>query len=100
VVDFIDIGVAGWRFWIFNVADVAIFIGAVLLLAASFSQHRGALDTEHHLGGLARCDRRHLILPGARSLGQGPAAHASALILTELSCATFSYFCSLPLPGP
>ncbi len=31
VVDFIDIGVAGWRFWTFNVADSAVTIGAVLL---------------------------------------------------------------------
>ena len=31
VVDFIDIGVGSARFWIFNVADVAITIGAVVL---------------------------------------------------------------------
>ncbi|MBK6424557.1 MAG: signal peptidase II [Gemmatimonadetes bacterium] len=31
VVDFIDVGLGGWRFWIFNVADVAITVGAVLL---------------------------------------------------------------------
>ncbi len=31
VVDFIDVGLGGWRFWIFNVADVAITLGAVLL---------------------------------------------------------------------
>jgi signal peptidase II len=31
VVDFIDIGVGGWRFWTFNVADSAVTIGAVLL---------------------------------------------------------------------
>ena len=31
VVDFIDIGVGSTRFWIFNVADMAITIGAVVL---------------------------------------------------------------------
>jgi signal peptidase II len=31
VVDFIDIGVAGWRFWTFNVADSAVTIGAIVL---------------------------------------------------------------------
>ena len=31
VVDFIDIGAAGWRFWTFNVADSAVTVGAVIL---------------------------------------------------------------------
>ena len=31
VVDFIDIGLGGWRFWTFNLADVAILFGAVVL---------------------------------------------------------------------
>lgn len=31
VVDFIDIGVGGWRFWTFNVADVGVVCGALLL---------------------------------------------------------------------
>ena len=31
VVDFIDIGVAGWRFWTFNVADSAVTVGAIIL---------------------------------------------------------------------
>ena len=34
VVDFIDVGVANVRFWTFNVADMGITIGAVLLLLA------------------------------------------------------------------
>jgi signal peptidase II len=34
VVDFIDVGLGGWRFWTFNVADMAIIAGAVLLVAA------------------------------------------------------------------
>lgn len=31
VVDFIDVGTAGWRFWTFNVADVGVTCGAALL---------------------------------------------------------------------
>ena len=34
VVDFIDIGLGGWRFWTFNVADVAILFGAAVLVLA------------------------------------------------------------------
>jgi signal peptidase II len=32
VVDFIDVVLAGWHFWTFNIADSAISIGAVLLV--------------------------------------------------------------------
>jgi signal peptidase II len=31
VVDFIDLGIGQWRFWTFNVADIGVSIGAVLL---------------------------------------------------------------------
>lgn len=31
VVDFIDIGVDGWRFWTFNLADAGVTCGAILL---------------------------------------------------------------------
>ena len=31
VVDFIDVGVGSSRFWIFNVADAGVTVGAVLL---------------------------------------------------------------------
>jgi signal peptidase II len=34
VVDFIDVGVANVRFWTFNVADMGITVGAVMLLLA------------------------------------------------------------------
>jgi signal peptidase II len=34
VVDFIDVGLGATRFWIFNVADIAITLGAVLLAFA------------------------------------------------------------------
>lgn len=30
VVDFIDVGVGQYRFWVFNIADAGIFVGAVL----------------------------------------------------------------------
>ena len=31
VVDFIDVGIGQHRFWIFNVADIGVFMGAMLL---------------------------------------------------------------------
>jgi len=31
VVDFIDVGTDGWRFWTFNVADMGVTTGAILL---------------------------------------------------------------------
>lgn len=40
VVDFIDIGVGGVRFWIFNVADSAVSVGAVLLLISFYLEER------------------------------------------------------------
>jgi signal peptidase II len=39
VVDFIDVGLGGWRFWTFNVADLAITLGAIVLVIA---MHRTA----------------------------------------------------------
>lgn len=41
VVDFIDVGIAGWRFWVFNLADVAIVVGAFALLASAQQSLRG-----------------------------------------------------------
>lgn len=35
VADFVDVHAFGWHFWAFNVADAAISIGAVLLIADS-----------------------------------------------------------------
>lgn len=43
VVDFIDVGIGTARFWTFNVADVGISAGAILLAAALW---RRAQDTE------------------------------------------------------
>jgi signal peptidase II len=31
VVDFIDLGIGSWRFWTFNIADVGVVCGAILL---------------------------------------------------------------------
>jgi signal peptidase II len=45
VVDFIDIGVGGWRFWTFNLADVGVTCGAVLL--ALLLLRRGAGNPSH-----------------------------------------------------
>jgi signal peptidase II len=42
VVDFIDIGAAGWRFWTFNVADSAVTVGAVILAWLLASEERRA----------------------------------------------------------
>lgn len=40
VVDFIDIGFGGYRFWIFNIADSAVSVGAVLLLISFYLEER------------------------------------------------------------
>lgn len=40
VVDFIDIGFGGTRFWIFNIADSAVSVGAVLLLISFYLEER------------------------------------------------------------
>ncbi|HEX6939214.1 MAG TPA: signal peptidase II [Longimicrobiales bacterium] len=45
VVDFIDVGVGGIRFWTFNVADVGVTLGALLLLASFWR------DGESEAGG-------------------------------------------------
>ena len=40
VFDFLDVHVAGFRFWTFNVADAAISVGAALLFLVSFMQRK------------------------------------------------------------
>jgi len=40
VVDFIDIGVGTVRFWTFNVADMGVSIGAVLLVLSLYAESR------------------------------------------------------------
>lgn len=42
VVDFIDVGTAGWRFWTFNVADIGVTCGAVMLAVLLWREERAA----------------------------------------------------------
>lgn len=42
VVDFIDVGTATWRFWTFNVADIGVTVGAVLLAILMWREERAA----------------------------------------------------------
>ena len=42
VVDFIDVGTEGWRFWTFNVADMGVTVGAVLLALLMWRDERAA----------------------------------------------------------
>jgi signal peptidase II len=44
VVDFIDVGLGGWRFWTFNVADMAITLGAVVLVIAMHRTLEGGVQ--------------------------------------------------------
>lgn len=45
VVDFIDVGIGLHRFWIFNVADSAVSVGAVLLLISFYLEEKNAHRT-------------------------------------------------------
>ena len=40
VVDFIDVGIGTSRFWIFNIADSAVSVGAVLLLVSFYLEEK------------------------------------------------------------
>jgi signal peptidase II len=42
VVDFIDVGTVSWRFWTFNVADMGVTVGAVLLGILMWREERAA----------------------------------------------------------
>lgn len=46
VVDFIDIGLGDLRFWIFNVADMGVTVGAVMLFIAMLRAPASAPPTE------------------------------------------------------
>src|SRR5688572_30868779 len=51
VVDFIDIGVSGWRFWTFNIADSAVTVGAIVLawsLSREEREEREAREAAAH----------------------------------------------------
>ena len=45
VVDFVDVGIAEHRFWVFNVADSAVSVGAVLLVLILWAEERRARST-------------------------------------------------------
>ncbi len=40
VVDFIDVGVGEHRFWVFNIADSAVSVGAILLVLVLWAEER------------------------------------------------------------
>lgn len=42
VVDFIDVGTTAWRFWTFNVADIGVSAGAILLVLLLWREDRAA----------------------------------------------------------
>jgi signal peptidase II len=46
VVDFVDLGVGGVRFWTFNVADVAVTAGALLLAWVLQNRPEAAIEVE------------------------------------------------------
>lgn len=46
VVDFIDVGLGDLRFWIFNVADMGVSVGAVMLLMTMLRSPANAPPTE------------------------------------------------------
>jgi signal peptidase II len=45
VVDFVDVVLGGWHFWAFNVADAAITLGVVAMLADMIGLNRHATST-------------------------------------------------------
>lgn len=45
VVDFLDVGVGGYRWPVFNVADMAVSVGAVLLLISFYLEERRARES-------------------------------------------------------
>jgi len=60
VVDFIDVGTEGWRFWTFNVADMGVTVGAVLLALLMWRDERAMStvkqDAATNLSGVATPD--------------------------------------------
>lgn len=46
VVDFIDVGTASWRFWTFNVADMGVTVGAVLLALLMWREDSAASSVQ------------------------------------------------------
>lgn len=60
VVDFIDVGTEGWRFWTFNVADMGVTVGAVLLALLMWRDERAMStlkqDAATHASDVASAD--------------------------------------------
>ena len=50
VVDFLDVGVGSYRWPIFNVADMAVSIGAVLLLISFYFEEKDGDEPEPSTG--------------------------------------------------
>jgi signal peptidase II len=49
VVDFIDVGIGNvWRFWTFNVADIGVSCGAVMLAVALWQEDRDVRTASEH----------------------------------------------------
>ncbi len=46
VVDFLDFGVGGWRWPVFNIADTAVSVGAILLLVSFYFEERRVRERE------------------------------------------------------
>jgi signal peptidase II len=48
VVDFIDVGTTTWRFWTFNIADMGVTLGAVLLAILMWREDSAATAVASH----------------------------------------------------
>lgn len=57
VVDFIDVGTAGWRFWTFNVADIGVTCGAALLAILLWRDERAEPKLQEPLSSTESPDR-------------------------------------------
>ena len=58
VIDFIDIGTHGWRFWTFNVADIGVTCGAILLGLVLWQEER-TRRSPHAVAGTATAPSLH-----------------------------------------
>lgn len=56
VVDFIDVGTAEWRFWTFNVADMGVTVGAVLLALMMWRDERAMSTVKQDAASASAAD--------------------------------------------
>lgn len=56
VVDFIDVGTAEWRFWTFNVADMGVTVGAVLLALLMWRDERAVSTVKQDAASASAAD--------------------------------------------